>query len=74
METESNLNFDALLVKVGAVQIGYFSNQTEIQLFQTSPLFPTSVHLSINTIEKSLTYLYMSWYIPRNCGDAIIEM
>ena len=43
METESNLNLDAIPAETGAVQIGYFSNQTKsgeiYQSFVTSSPF-----------------------------------
>ena len=54
METESNMDFDAFLPEVGAVQIGYFSNQVEAdeiyQLTATSSLFPATFHLNPHTI------------------------
>ena len=54
METESKLNFDAFFAKVGAVQIRYFSYQTEsdeiYQTFLTSSRIPTTFYLNPNTI------------------------
>ena len=50
MQTESNLDFDAFFAEVGAVYIGYFSNQTEsdiiYRLFSASSLSPPTFHLS----------------------------
>ena len=49
-----SLDFDKFLVKVGIAQMGIFSNQAEFdeidQLCSVSSFFPTTRHLSLNTI------------------------
>ena len=50
MKLKDNLDFDGFLAEVGVAQMGIFSNQAIYQLWSTSSFFPTTLHLSPNTI------------------------
>ena len=54
MKVKDNLVFDDFFAEVGVAQMGIFSNQAELdtiyQICSTSSFFPTTLHLSPNTI------------------------
>ena len=54
MKVKDNLDFDAFLTETMVAQMGIFSNQAEFdaiyQLCSKSSFFPTTLHLSPNTI------------------------
>ena len=54
MKVDDNLDLDEFLAEVGVALMGIFFNQADCdaihQLCSTSSLFPTTLHLSANTI------------------------
>ena len=54
MKVKDNLDFDEFLAKTIVAQMGIFSNQAEFdaiyQLCSKSSFFPTTLHLSPNSI------------------------
>ena len=61
-------DFNKFFIEQGVIQIESFSKYMECdmiyQLSLTRSLFPTNVHLNLNTIYKIFTHLYLPCYIP----------